>query len=84
MLVDSHCHLDPAYLPSGPDDVLSRARAVGVGAFVCIGVGRDLGAARAAVALAGALRVWMTMGFPSSRASAIMRRKTCFCTSRGE
>jgi TatD DNase family protein len=52
MLVDSHCHLDPAYLPSGPDDVLTRAKAAGVGAFVCIGVGRDLGAARAAVALA--------------------------------
>ena len=53
MLIDSHCHLDPAYLPSGPDDVLKRAQAVGVGLFVCIGVGRDLGAARAAVALAG-------------------------------
>ena len=52
MLVDSHCHLDPAYLPGGPDDVLTRARAAGVGLFVCIGVGRDLGAARAAVALA--------------------------------
>jgi TatD DNase family protein len=52
MLVDSHCHLDPAYLPAGPDDVLARAKAAGVGAFVCIGVGRDLGAVRAAVALA--------------------------------
>ncbi len=52
MLIDSHCHLDPAYLPAGPADVLARAEACGVGAFVCIGVGRDLGAARAAVALA--------------------------------
>jgi TatD DNase family protein len=52
MLVDSHCHLDPAYLPSGPGEVLTRAKAAGVGTFVCIGVGRDLGAARAAVALA--------------------------------
>jgi len=54
MLVDSHCHLDPAYLPAGPDDVLKRAKAAGVGTFVCIGVGRSLDAARAAVALAGA------------------------------
>ncbi len=52
MLIDSHCHLDAAYWPDGPGDVLSRAEAAGVGAFVCIGVGRDLGAARAAVALA--------------------------------
>src|SRR5882672_407883 len=52
MLIDSHCHLDPAYLPEGPGEVLARAEAAGVGAFVCIGVGRDLGAARAAVALA--------------------------------
>jgi TatD DNase family protein len=52
MLIDSHCHLDPTYLPNGPDEVLSRAEAAGVGAFVCIGVGRDFGAARAAVALA--------------------------------
>lgn len=54
MLVDSHCHLDPAYLPTGPEDVLKRAKAAGVGTFVCIGVGRDLGAARGAVALAAA------------------------------
>jgi TatD DNase family protein len=53
MLVDSHCHLDPAYLPGGPSEVLSRAKAAGVGTFVCIGVGRDLGAARAAGAQAG-------------------------------
>jgi TatD DNase family protein len=52
MLVDSHCHLDPHYLPGGPDDVLARAKAAGVATFVCIGVGRDLGAARAAVSLA--------------------------------
>jgi TatD DNase family protein len=52
MLVDSHCHLDPHYLPEGPDEVLARARAAGVVAFVCIGVGSDLAPARAAVALA--------------------------------
>jgi TatD DNase family protein len=53
MLIDSHCHLDPTYLPAGPHDVLKRAKSAGVSTFVCIGVGRDLGAARAAVKLAG-------------------------------
>jgi TatD DNase family protein len=63
MLVDSHCHLDPAYLPAGPDDVLARAAGAGVGALVCIGVGRDLGAAHAAVDLAGTRRqVFATVG----------------------
>lgn len=63
LLVDSHCHLDPVYLPSGPGDVLARAKAAGVGTFVCIGVGRDIGAARAAVALAGERRdVFATVG----------------------
>jgi TatD DNase family protein len=63
MLIDSHCHLDPAYLPQGPQDVLVRAEAAGVGAFVSIGVGRDLGAARAAVELADArANVFATVG----------------------
>jgi TatD DNase family protein len=51
-LVDTHCHLDPQYLPNGPDDVLARARAVGVVGFVVVGVGADLAPARNAVALA--------------------------------
>lgn len=52
MLIDTHCHLDPHYLPEGPDEVLARARAAGVGAFVCVGVGSDLAPARAAIDLA--------------------------------
>jgi len=52
MLIDSHCHLDPAHQPTGATETLSRARAAGVVAFVCIGVGRSLDAARAAIALA--------------------------------
>ncbi len=52
MLVDTHCHLDPQYFPSGPDEALARAREAGVGGFVVIGVGTDLAPARAAVALA--------------------------------
>ncbi len=51
-LIDTHCHLDPQYFPAGPDDVLERARAVGVAGFVVVGVGADLAPARAAVALA--------------------------------
>ncbi len=50
-LIDTHCHLDPQYFAS-PDEVLARARAAGVVGFVVIGVGSDLGPARAAVALA--------------------------------
>jgi TatD DNase family protein len=52
VLIDTHCHLDPQYFPAGPDEVIARANAVGVGGFVVIGVGSDLGPARAAVALA--------------------------------
>jgi TatD DNase family protein len=71
MLIDSHCHLDPAYLPEGPGDVLGRAEAAGVGAFVSIGVGRDLGAARAAVALADArANVFATVGVHPHDAAA--------------
>ena len=53
MLIDSHCHLDPHYLPQGPDDVLTRARDAGVTGFVCVGVGGDLGPLTHAVELAG-------------------------------
>lgn len=52
MLIDSHCHLDPKYFPDGPDAAIERARESGVGAFVVVGVGPDLGPARSAVALA--------------------------------
>lgn len=55
MLVDTHCHLDPHYFPQGPDEVLDRARAAGVGGFVVVGVGADLEPARSAVRLARAL-----------------------------
>ncbi len=51
-LVDTHCHLDPHYFPDGPDEALARAEAAGVRGFVVIGVGKDLSAAREAVALA--------------------------------
>src|SRR5580658_3551669 len=51
-LVDTHCHLDPQYFPGGPDPILARAEAKGVSGFVVIGVGSDLGPARAAAALA--------------------------------
>jgi TatD DNase family protein len=72
MLIDSHCHLDAAYWPSGPSDVLSRAEAAGVRAFVCIGVGRDLAAARSAVALAESRQnVFATVGVHPHDASGL-------------
>jgi TatD DNase family protein len=52
MLIDTHCHLDPESFPEGADAVIERARAAGVGGFVVIGVGKDLGCARFAVDLA--------------------------------
>jgi TatD DNase family protein len=51
MLFDTHCHVDVERFPEGPDAVFERARAAGVGAFACIGVG-SLDLARAAVSLA--------------------------------
>lgn len=63
MLIDTHCHLDSHYFPEGPDEVIARANAVGVGAFVTIGVGRDLDPMRHAVALAERRSdVWATVG----------------------
>jgi len=51
MIIDSHCHLDATYFPEGPDVVLERGRAAGVGHFVVIGVGQTTEAARCAVQL---------------------------------
>jgi TatD DNase family protein len=51
-LVDTHCHLDPSYFPAGPDEALSRAAGEHVVGFVVVGVGSDLGPARAALGLA--------------------------------
>jgi TatD DNase family protein len=53
-LIDSHCHLDFDEYGADRGAVLERARAAGIVAMVCIGSGRDLGPARAAVALAAA------------------------------
>jgi TatD DNase family protein len=51
-MIDSHCHLDDHYFANERDAVLARARAAGVSAFVCIGVGGGLAAPRQAAALA--------------------------------
>ena len=51
-MIDSHCHLDTEAFAADLPDVLGRARTAGVTAFVCIGSGRDVGAARTSVALA--------------------------------
>lgn len=52
MLIDTHCHLDVSYFAEGSEAVIERARAEGVSAFVCIGVGGEA-ATRSAVELAG-------------------------------
>jgi TatD DNase family protein len=53
-MIDSHCHLDSEYFGQDRAAVLARARAVGVEAFICIGVGRGLSAPREAVEIAAA------------------------------
>jgi TatD DNase family protein len=53
-MIDSHCHLDDAYYGADRAAVLGRARAAGVTAFVCVGVGRGSSAAEEAAAIAAA------------------------------
>jgi TatD DNase family protein len=52
-IIDSHCHLDFEEYGTDRAATLARARAAGVVTMICIGSGRDLRSARAAVALAG-------------------------------
>ena len=49
---DTHCHLDSEHNPDGATALLDRARAAGVSAFLCVGVG-GLAQAEQALALAG-------------------------------
>ena len=53
-MIDSHCHLDGAYYGADRAAVLARARAAGVTALVCVGVGRGSAAAEEAAAIAEA------------------------------
>src|SRR3954462_1600023 len=53
-MIDSHCHLDSQYYGAERPEVLARARAAGVSAFVTIGGGGGLTAPREAVELASA------------------------------
>lgn len=72
MLIDTHCHVDPGYFPEGTDAVLDRARAVGVKAFVVIGVGENLEPARFAADLASRVPdVWSTVGVHPHDASVL-------------
>jgi len=52
-MIDTHCHLDVDDYQADRAEVLARARAAGVSTMICIGSGRDVGAAREAVRLAG-------------------------------
>lgn len=71
MWFDTHCHLDAENCPDGAEAVLSRARAAGVGHFVCIGVGSER-AQRQAVELAGRdAGVWATVGVHPHDAAAL-------------
>jgi TatD DNase family protein len=62
-MIDSHCHLDFGEYASDRGEVLARARAAGVSAFICIGSGSDTVSARQAVALAAEeADVWASVG----------------------
>jgi TatD DNase family protein len=53
-MIDTHCHLDVDDFQADRPEVLARARAAGITTMICIGSGRDVGAARDAVRLAAA------------------------------
>ncbi|HWE29374.1 MAG TPA: TatD family hydrolase [Polyangia bacterium] len=67
-LIDSHCHLEAKDFQraDGSDereDVLARARAAGVEAFVCVGSGAGLDEVRTAVAMAEThADIWAAVG----------------------
>ena len=52
MLIDSHCHLEPADFGEEREAVIQRARDAGLEAFICIGSGKSLDEVRNAVHLA--------------------------------
>src|SRR5215471_17578980 len=71
VLIDTHCHLDEANCAAGPDAALERARAVGVGGFIAIGVG-SIAAAREVLALSARVPdVACTTGVHPHDASAL-------------
>jgi TatD DNase family protein len=71
VLIDTHCHLDDDNAQGNPDALLERARAVGVSAFVAIGVGGPA-ALRQTVALARRRRdVVCTVGVHPHDASTL-------------
>ena len=71
MLIDTHCHLDTDNVEGDPDILLERARAVGVSAFIAIGVGGPA-ALRQTVALAERRRdVVCTVGVHPHDASTL-------------
>lgn len=62
-MIDSHCHLDGQYFGADRPEVLARARAAGVTAFVSVGVGKGLQAPREAAQLAESERdIFATVG----------------------
>ena len=76
-LLDSHCHLEAKDFRRDDgsderDDVLARARAAGVEAFVCVGSGASLDEVRTAVAMAEAHPdIWAAVGIHPHDAARI-------------
>jgi TatD DNase family protein len=76
-LLDSHCHLEAKDFRRADgsderDDVLARARAAGVEAFVCVGSGAGLDEVRTAIAMAEAHPdIWAAVGIHPHDAARI-------------
>src|SRR5437899_6134742 len=72
MLIDSHCHLEPADFGDEREAVIQRARDAGVEALICIGSGKSLDEVRNAVQLAETHDdIWAAVGIHPHDAARI-------------
>src|SRR5678816_447431 len=75
MLIDSHCHLEPADFGPGEEEreaVIQRARDAGLEALICIGSGKSLAEVKNAVHLAETHDdIWAAVGIHPHDAARI-------------
>jgi TatD DNase family protein len=72
MLIDSHCHLEPADFGDEREAVIQRARDAGLEAFICIGSGKSLDEVNNAVHLAETHDdIWAAVGIHPHDAARI-------------
>lgn len=71
LLFDTHCHLDTGHCPEGPEPLLARAQAAGVGYFTVIGVGGVAHMEEAVRISESHDCVWATVGVHPNEASIL-------------